>query len=430
MKRFTISIFTILFSCISVLNAENFAAFKVAAENMTFEENVQNETVYFDSTDYYSSMVTMNSDTNILFNEESYKYYDSLDSNNKAAYDAMKIWLEPTEEYFNVKLPEPVTVKNKSKNMDIWTDEELNELWSLVIPCIREGKTALTFDYPEIFWLDESSIKLGIYKTSSSYSRSEKTYKIVIETIVVGASVKEEYGDVETAKEYQQLYENAVSSYDVKGDDYYTKLKNIHDDISTTVTYDMSAPYHDTGLGFFIEPYGIVCEGYSKALKILCDRENIPCVVVVGNVNSENSTAHMWNYVKMDDGKWYAVDCTWDDLDREDLPIKYQYFLKGSESFNIDHIADNSLIAIGFNYPELSESDYVYGAEEISESNIDIILGDFNENGVIEVSDIVILKEMLIGVIDITDNQLKHDTNNDGKINVWDFIILKRMLNN
>ena len=92
-----------------------------------------------------------------------------------------------------------------------------------------------------------------------------------------------------------------MDKFTVEGTDNYSKIKYIHDSIIKRVNYDLSAPYYDTALGFFIEPYGIVCEGYSKAMKILCDKENIPCILVVGNINLETNFAHMWNYVQMED---------------------------------------------------------------------------------------------------------------------------------
>ncbi len=58
---------------------------------------------------------------------------------------------------------------------------------------------------------------------------------------------------------------------------------------------------------------GPVCEAYSRAFKILCDKVGIPCVLVDGNaITSTGGGAHMWNYVKIA-GSWYAVDVTWND---------------------------------------------------------------------------------------------------------------------
>ena len=60
---------------------------------------------------------------------------------------------------------------------------------------------------------------------------------------------------------------------------------------------------------------GPVCEAYARALKVLCDRVGIPCVLVDGTAKSSASSsggAHMWNYVKIGD-TWYGVDVTWND---------------------------------------------------------------------------------------------------------------------
>lgn len=58
-----------------------------------------------------------------------------------------------------------------------------------------------------------------------------------------------------------------------------------------------------------------VCEGYSRAFKVLCDRLGIGCVLVEGDAKSSASatpSAHMWNYVQVG-SDWYAVDVTWND---------------------------------------------------------------------------------------------------------------------
>lgn len=74
---------------------------------------------------------------------------------------------------------------------------------------------------------------------------------------------------------------------------------------------------------------------------------------------------HAWNYVKMEDDNWYAVDTTWDD------PIiigggsvfgvnKHKYFLKGSNDFFQTHVEDGDVSGKGqvFEYPTISTTNY------------------------------------------------------------------------
>ena len=77
-------------------------------------------------------------------------------------------------------------------------------------------------------------------------------------------------------------------------------------------------------------PYKVVCEGYSKAFKALCNRFDIPCVLV-----GCNDIAHLWNLVQMEDGAWYGVDVTWDDR-KNGSPI-YEYFLVGNNAMARKH---------------------------------------------------------------------------------------------
>lgn len=61
---------------------------------------------------------------------------------------------------------------------------------------------------------------------------------------------------------------------------------------------------------------GPICEGYSRAFKVLCDKLGIPCILAAGDAFSfvgDQAEPHMWNEVMMNDNKWYAVDVTWND---------------------------------------------------------------------------------------------------------------------
>lgn len=74
----------------------------------------------------------------------------------------------------------------------------------------------------------------------------------------------------------------------------------------------------------------VVCAGYARAFKYLCDlstfRSNwIDCQIVSGYTDVGK---HMWNLVRMYDGLNYLVDPTW--MDNDDKGgIRYEWFLRG-----------------------------------------------------------------------------------------------------
>lgn len=126
-----------------------------------------------------------------------------------------------------------------------------------------------------------------------------------------------------------------------------------------------------------------VCEGYSRAFKLICDELNIPCIIVGGWASDgSKSEGHMWNYVEIDK-KWYAVDVTWDDplvAGKNSLVSGYEnkdYFLVGSNTqikkvvsgktrsiaFGQSHVPDKEEDIGGFNYPTLSKEAYSGGGD-------------------------------------------------------------------
>jgi len=62
-----------------------------------------------------------------------------------------------------------------------------------------------------------------------------------------------------------------------------------------------------------------LCEGYSKAFKLLCNSEKIKCELVVGK---SRDIGHMWNAVKIEN-EYYYTDVTWND--NYEVPT-YVYF--------------------------------------------------------------------------------------------------------
>jgi len=125
----------------------------------------------------------------------------------------------------------------------------------------------------------------------------------------------------------------------------------IHDYVCNMAVYDyetassgtLSAAH--TAYGLLVNQDPVVCEGYSKAFKVLCDTVGLPCILVVGEATKDynmdgyydflGQDNHMWNMVELD-GQWYPIDTTWDDTDGytlSDCPdmlisfTNYDYFL-------------------------------------------------------------------------------------------------------
>lgn len=121
------------------------------------------------------------------------------------------------------------------------------------------------------------------------------------------------------------------------------KIKFFHDEIIANCSYSIDGEYSDNAYGALVDGKA-VCEGYSRALLLLCKRAGINCILVTGYAGEE----HMWNMVEIS-GKWYHIDLTWDDPSfddgREDF-ISYTYFNLSDEMIKRDHTIDNSIFSV------------------------------------------------------------------------------------
>lgn len=128
----------------------------------------------------------------------------------------------------------------------------------------------------------------------------------------------------------------------------FEKLKVFHDYLVLNSSFEFSSGdqsyntsiYNAFGSG---EPQGnIQCNGYAKAMQYLCDKSGIVSMVVTGE--SAEGASHAWNVVDVD-GKWYNIDCTWDDplMDPANYKnIRYNFFLVPDKWIhNITHMHVN-----------------------------------------------------------------------------------------
>ena len=226
---------------------------------------------------------------------------------------------------------------------------------------------ALMLDNPNIFFINTNNITLQSKSDRKIWEKTPKySYKLMPK------QGKKYYMDT---WQTQDEVENAIKEVDEKAKNIiasakgsrYDKVKYIHDYIVDNAEYDNSDKTNNGNMyGLLIEK-NAVCEGYAKAFQYLLDLLDIPNIIVYGEgINSKNeSEYHSWNYVQMDNGKWYAVDTTWDDPivignGRITEDIKHEYFLKGSNSFFNKHKESNDVSGTGqnFKYIEISKTDY------------------------------------------------------------------------
>lgn len=351
-------------SILSVLSAIAVAgSFTGNALFSAYAENSENVAIDFSEIEYKFDDINLNfSDTlSILsnFSEFSYNFREQLDDNNGAVYDALSILVNPTVDKIAVTLPEPISMTlNGLPSTSDYTEEDEETFSNSVFSNCKNGIDALLLDMPEIFWLDEANLSIGVSNATTHYSSKTKKYTITIKELTFTPAYFESYGSIDGVKEYKEKLENAIADFPIEGDTRYEQLKSIHDYICNFTYYDLNSSFYSSAVGAIVEP-GVVCEGYSKAFKLICDKLDIPCTLIFGNFDSEVRTAHMWNYVQMEDDNWYAVDVTWDDLDGKDgAELKYEYFLKGSINFNVKHTPNGEHDFTYLVYPELSENDY------------------------------------------------------------------------
>lgn len=278
-------------------------------------------------------------------------YYSQLDDNGKTIYYTILNNIETLKEG-NQSISIEINVANGS--------DAFQNAWD-----------AISLDKPEIFYIDTTNLILEsrsfsnlLGQTSYSYvlkpNANSSTY--LYKTWSTKFDVDNAINQVESLA--NQIVSSATGSR-------YTKVKYIHDYIVSNTSYSNSDDNVSNIYGTLINKKAL-CEGYSLAFKYLLDKLEIPNVVVYGKGLKDDGTTeeHSWNYVQMENGNWYAVDCTWDDpivIGGGTLPTKYKYsfFLKGSSTFFKSHQEENYVSSDSvtkastyFTYPTLSTTDY------------------------------------------------------------------------
>ena len=201
---------------------------------------------------------------------------------------------------------------------------------------------ALLQDCPyHLFWFDKTT------GWERFYAYSYNSTSVQLTALQINMTVAKDYADgtyaVNALPDYVSAavtnINSAISNNAGKGD--YDKLTAYADLVCGYVEYNHPAADNDN------TPYGnpwqlvwifdgkedtkVVCEGYAKGFKYLCDlsdfQGDVGCALVNGMMYyGTGEGRHMWNSLKMPDGKCYLVDLT--NCDAGDTCDK-SLFLKG-----------------------------------------------------------------------------------------------------
>ena len=180
---------------------------------------------------------------------------------------------------------------------------------------INLAYTAVSVDHPEIFW---TSREYQIYTLNN-----EEFY------ISIKYDIDETTRDAQVAA-LEARVEKLLAQTEGMSD--FEKEVFFHDYLCNNIVYTSDGvDTRYTAFGAIVNGKA-VCEGYSRAMQLLCKRAGINCSLIKGTAET---VAHMWNVVELS-GKWYELDVTWDDLET-DTP-RYKYFNLTSNEMSSDHI--------------------------------------------------------------------------------------------
>ena len=212
------------------------------------------------------------------------------------------------------------------------SDQAMEALYGMIDVDFDRVITLLIYEEPYIlYWFDKTEgFEIEYFSIGCSYSPYTGDGALWFgDNIVMHFYVAQEYAaglfsvDTSVGQTVTAAVANAqsiVSRYASRSD--YDKVWNYTMEICQEVSYDNEAdyPYGNPWQMIYVfdgDPStNVVCEGYAKAFKYLCDSSDfrsgsVECILATGQMGGETETGpHMWNIMTMEDGIHYLHDVT------------------------------------------------------------------------------------------------------------------------
>lgn len=297
----------------------------------------------------------------------------------------------------------------------------------------------------ELYWFDKSFSE-GAIRFEYSYG-TDGQQTVMVGDFVIMMAVSQDYAVADAATQQYYLYSpdtaktgaartaaakaaEVVAANQDKGT--YGKLVAYREYITKAVDYNFDAantanyPYGDPWQLIYVfdenPDTNVVCEGYSKAFKYLCDLTwtgsdpEVACYLPTGTMDGGTGAgAHMWNIVSIG-GANYLTDIT--NCDSGTTGAPYQLFLCGAEGS-----VDASYAAATTN----GTVTYVYDNETLALYDKELVLSATKYSPLaFSLGQLTELARYAAGIT--TDKADYFDVNNDGIISAADLTAMAQSL--
>lgn len=326
---------------------------------------------------------------------------DNLVGNDLALYNVLKDKIQQvaagtiTNTQFSIPISDLGSIKTSwtasELGVDKFTSENLLGYYNanFTINFSKVNK-ALLEDFPyDLYWYDKTK---GCQFSTGSISWNESKF-YVVGPITFNMYVSANYSKtgaaetfdtnttlparVETAKTTAL---NVVTAH--AEETLLQKLTSYRNYICNNVDYNHDAvgetppPYGDPWQLVYVfdgnAETNVVCEGYSKAFKYLCDLSNFTdaeCLLATGTMSGgTGSGPHMWNVMHMDDGRNYLVDVTNCDAGSVGYPDKLFMAYNPNGSYDTYYTFTTTSPNITYTYDASTKSSHGEQALTISTS--------------------------------------------------------------
>ena len=311
---------------------------------------------------------------------------------------------------------------------------------------------ALLVDCPyELYWYDKT--RGCSYRPYNSYTYNTNRFTAIGDATFT-MNVAQEYAVKEGNVYYPtQFNADKVASVDVAIENAKSIVEGCSGStLSRLVSYKERicklTSYNNTAANNSSYPYGdpwqlvwvfdgdestkVVCEGYSKAFKYLCDLsefQDAECLIATGYMNGGTGAGnHMWNIMKMDDGRSYLIDVT--NCDEGTIGAPDLLFMAYGPSGDYSQGYTFPVGRWGITYTYDDDTKATFSARELTISetrHFPNIVGDVNGDGNVTIGDIVAVVNIIAGSTG-NYNLNAADANNDGTISVGDIVAIVNIM--